>query len=72
MGSLPLQVWNRCQTPFCRRPALRWVGRGLDSLLGYYCKDPLHMNAEGYRLLGRVLWNYLLDVDARAGSLPCL
>ncbi|HWR88302.1 MAG TPA: hypothetical protein VN277_07775 [Acidiferrobacterales bacterium] len=45
------------------------VGRGLDSLLSDYREDPPRMNADNHRVLGKALWNSLLDFDARAGSL---
>jgi lysophospholipase L1-like esterase len=47
----------------------RMVGRGLGPLLGYYTEDPLHMNRDGYRVLGKSLAEFLGKVEAGAGDL---
>lgn len=45
------------------------VGRGLPGLLDFYSEDSLHMNRNGYSLLGKALWGYLLDCERRNGPL---
>ena len=47
----------------------RMVGRGLGPLLAYYSEDPLHMNRDGYRVLGRSLAEYIDAVERDAGDL---
>lgn len=47
----------------------RMVGRGIGPLLDCYTHDPLHMNAEGYRVFGKTLWEYLAALECRIGSL---
>jgi lysophospholipase L1-like esterase len=47
----------------------RMVGRGLGPLLAYYSEDPLHMNRDGYRVLGRSLAEYLSAVERDGGEL---
>lgn len=47
----------------------RMVGRGLGRLLAYYGEDPLHMNREGYRVLGGSLAEYISAVERDAGDL---
>lgn len=47
----------------------RMVGRGMMPLLGCYTDDPLHMNREGYRILGRSLADYLGEIESAAGDL---
>lgn len=47
----------------------RMVGRGLGPLLAYYSEDPLHMNRDGYRLLGRSLFEYLGALERHVGDL---
>ena len=45
------------------------IGRGLGPLLAYYSDDPLHMNRDGYRVLGRSLAEYLSTVERDTGDL---
>ena len=45
----------------------RMTARGLHAFLRYYSTDPLHMNREGYRLLGRCISEYL-DTLAASGT----
>ncbi|MBL8667997.1 MAG: hypothetical protein JNM48_11105 [Rhodospirillales bacterium] len=47
----------------------RMVGRGLGPLLNYYTEDPLHMNEDGYRVLGGSLAEYIGTVERDAGDL---
>jgi lysophospholipase L1-like esterase len=47
----------------------RMVSRGIAPLLEYYTEDPLHMNREGYRVLGKSLSDYLGHVEQRVGPL---
>ena len=51
----------------------RMTGRGLYALLGYYSTDLLHMNREGYRVLGKCVSAYLdqlaaSGIDLRRGE----
>ena len=41
----------------------RMIGRGMAPLLEYYSDDPLHMNRDGYRVLGKSLADYLAAVE---------
>ncbi|MBK8908099.1 MAG: GDSL family lipase [Rhodospirillales bacterium] len=47
----------------------RMVGRGIEPFLAYYTEDPLHMNRKGYRVLGRTLSEYLIDMERAHGNL---
>jgi hypothetical protein len=47
----------------------RMVGRGIGPLLAYYSEDPLHMNREGYQVLGCSLAEYLGAVERKGGDL---
>lgn len=47
----------------------RMVGRGLGPLLAYYSEDPLHMNRDGYRVLGRSVAEYLRAVEQQSVDL---
>lgn len=37
----------------------RMTGRGLIAFLDYYASDPLHMNRDGYRILGKSIAEFL-------------
>lgn len=45
----------------------RMTGRGLIAFLDYYASDPLHMNRDGYRVLGKSVSEYLTML-AEAGD----
>jgi lysophospholipase L1-like esterase len=47
----------------------RMVGRGIQPLLAYYSLDPLHMNRDGYRVLGKSLTEYLASIEDLTGDL---
>lgn len=47
----------------------RMIGRGMGPLLGYYSEDPLHMNRDGYRVLGKSVADYLAGLESRSGDL---
>ena len=47
----------------------RMTARGLIALLGYYANDPLHMNRDGYRILGKCIAEYLADLAAAGDDL---
>ena len=47
----------------------RMIGRGIAPLLEYYSADPLHMNRDGYRVLGKSLADYLAAVEQDTGDL---
>ena len=47
----------------------RMVGRGIAPFKGYYSHDDLHMNANGYRIWGSVLSDYLAGIDRNIGGL---
>jgi lysophospholipase L1-like esterase len=47
----------------------RMVGRGMEPLLDCYTDDPLHMNAQGYRILAKSLTEYLVQIECVTGVL---
>ncbi|MCP5365060.1 MAG: GDSL family lipase [Hyphomicrobiales bacterium] len=47
----------------------RLVGRGYAPWAECFTYDPLHMNEEGYRVLGKTIWEYLDRLDRETGSL---
>jgi lysophospholipase L1-like esterase len=47
----------------------RMVGRGIEPFLACYTEDPLHMNRQGYRILGKTLAEYLSDMERTHGNL---
>lgn len=47
----------------------RMTGRGFGALMRYYGEDALHMNADGYRVLGKSLAEYLELENQRQGGL---
>lgn len=50
----------------------RMTGRGLISFLDYYATDPLHMNRDGYRVLGKCVSEYLTALAERSDDLRCV
>lgn len=47
----------------------RMVSRGLVQFGAYYTHDELHMNREGYRVLGKSLAEYLAEIEPVTGNL---
>ena len=47
----------------------RMVGRGIGPFKSYYSHDDLHMNANGYRIWGSTLSDYLTEIDRKIGGL---
>lgn len=47
----------------------RMIARGMGEFVRYYSSDPLHMNALGYQVLGKSLFEYLEGVEGEIGPL---
>jgi lysophospholipase L1-like esterase len=47
----------------------RLVGRGYHPWSGYFTHDPLHMNDDGYRVLGKTLAEYISGLESVVGGL---